>query len=481
MKNLLVLRLSFGLLVLAGLGIAACTETPQEDPETWTLRDTLGLHPTWVDAWGHEQQQDLLKRVQTAVLLQSENGDWTELPPDEAAALPVEISPRRLLTQLDRTREARDEDPLLVHWNVREQEGPIARSCALLPQDLETSIVPNPMALPQGWSLDEEFDRLLLPESQHQETEQERLLARLATLQQWLARCAEDAGTELVPELATLEIRRAPGAPALVSYWPQAKRIYLNPLWLLLWPGADASPPSPVQTQTQNLGEALTFEGCVEEIAGYCAMCNTTARVETNRCEEKLFSEEVDEDCQELQELTRGEELYCLDALLKSRGDSLRICVLNQTFGECDLGEPVTSVGELLGLQNFLRDSTCMEFFHVCLEDNPPDRETPFEPTPPPETTLPPPPSNDDEESGFGTACAEVLCEGASVCAESDSSGCDGLGDVLGACEGCEGDTFSGGGSACSGCEGDIAARQDRSDALAIAPQNLTYSSRASF
>ena len=330
-------------------------------------------------------------------LWQAADAAWAELPPE----IDTRLTPRETISRIDDRRSVDELEPLLVGWHVRTQTAE-ATACPLAAADLE------PAASADGWTdrwlIEAAFDRPLA----HGATEDEALRARFPILARWLRRCHEDAGVDA----GALTIRRAPGAPALVSYWPQAGRVYVNPVMLLLW-----NPPPPLRTVGQGL-RAWPLSACVRELVDHCSAHSLAP--DGTPCAAAI----------------ERPEQWCVAALADAEGASLRSCV-RQRSGfdpECEL--PTNA--PLWAYDDFIDAPACLAALDACMER--PD--TRFTPDPPPDDdyddVAPAGECAADCLSELGPDCAEVVCDG---CADSDSSGCDGDG-AGSACDGCEGDTY---------------------------------------
>lgn len=449
------------------VGHGACVEDREVDPQTWEVRDMLGLGPAWFQGMPDQERAALEERLKTLAADQGKAQDRVdlheelELPEDTAGPNP-QPGPRRALSALDARLEMMERQPLLIQWTIFDDADVAqAQACPIPAEAMEAD--PEAGSFARGWVLDEDFERPLDLTQPEGRTELEALRARLPLIEGWVERCAGDVGAQVAPEgVATrLEVRRAKGAPTLLSYWPQAHRLYVNPALLMLWEPAQEPPQAPLFTRTVTGAQQAVnpYDACLADVPAYCERCDEPTEAEGGTCTDSLLEGSVVDNCQALAGLEVGFRRFCINDALFEFGDSLRQCVFLRTSGKesCTLGEPVTTIEELSSaFQTFAEDPQCVTALRICVEPvDAPDDD--FTPTPDPDR----PRSNfDDDEPN---PCAEALCDtglqilciglesGCEDCDSGDSSsdggGCEGGGDG----GGCEGDSVDGGGSCCEG------------------------------
>ncbi len=463
---------SLGAALLAlGLGYGACVEDKGVDAQTMATRDLLGLGPSWFIDMPKSRRDDLQADLEALAVEQAAEGAAIDLFDDADGPPPEAATPRRALSALDERLDTMDRPPILLQWaayaDPSDLRTPTAAACPITAEDFKPAAEDGQSAL--SWDLHEDFERPIDPAAPAGRTELDALKDRLPLIERWVVRCAEAAGEALAPEgaLARIEIVRAKGAPALMSFWPQGRRVYLNPAVLALWTPEVAPDPTPrlrAQAQTR---EGNPYDLCLDDTLNYCTACDTPVEVERNACPSPLFPEgDALSDCQAVTGVPDGIARFCINQALFDFGDGLRQCILGRTgFDEaCTLGDPATSAAELIErFATFTESPDCITALRACVDPGDPEPEPEFNP-PINEPEFNPEPSDfPDDDDDCADDCAsggcdlglEILCAGLTDCDDSDSSGdsgggCEGDGGDSGG--GCEGDSASSGGEGC--CEG---------------------------
>lgn len=463
------------LITILAIGHGACVEDQSVDPETWTLRDTLGLSPEWFTDMPDAERRSLERRLTDTAVLQSQDDLLVDLLDDADPPTPVPDdtfeSPRRALSELDARLDVMAQQPLLIQRTRYSADTPEARACTLDHADFTEPLQEDEIAqardITDGWHLDDAFERPLNPDNPQGETELDALDARLPAILRWITRCAplpepsdaqpdDHALSDEAPP-AALHIQRAQGAPALISYWPQGPRLYINPALLALWPELTAD-PSPRQGALRTLAQTLeqnAFSACMTETIAYCEQCDTPEEAADNNCLQSLMAGYVVDNCQALASVQDGFARYCLNKVLLSQGPSLRQClaVIAAEDPSCDPANAVFTADSLDVHASFVDNPACLDALDACLpaltqgSPKPEDDVTP--PPARPENLSPGLPDDDDDTACVNSGC-ELSLGIAEACGESsdDSGGCEG---DSGGGGGCEGDTVDG----ASGCEGD--------------------------
>ncbi len=456
--------LGLGALILTlAASYGACVEDKDVDTQTWELRDMLGLGPAWFESMDDKERQALEKRLRDEAITQAEDGAWIDLLDDalDPAPLPEAAlnSPRRALSELDVRLEAQQRAPLLIGWAAYErsaQGSPVARACPLALDDFDTDDTPIDR---EDWLLDDAFERPLDAKDPQGPQEIDALERRLGLLRKWVNACAQAVGH--APG-AKIDVRRARSIPALVSYWPDGPRLYVNPALLKLWGHLD---PAPVRSGWSTVSQPLGFDAydrCLLETPAYCARCMSPQQAQTSQCSDDLMGDNASQACMVLTETPLGFERYCLNQLIRERNFQLSQCIAQVTDNapDCALETPVNRVEELINIHaTFLNNTGCLQALDLCLpelQNNPPREDDPDGQLPPPPQDRDPEPLpeddyDDDDCSGEGcSAGLELLCAGAelaSACEGDDGGGCEG---DSGGSSGCEGDTVEGGGDCCA-------------------------------
>lgn len=398
-------EVTVGALTIALTGYLACVDERDVDPDIDTLRDSLALDPRWIAGLPDDERGRMESRFEAEVEAQAQAGAWSALEDDVVVTSPM--PPRESISRLDDARAANDEEPLLIAIHTRGEDGrPSGVACDLTEDDLEPTVTDRQF---DAWIIEDGFDRELAMG----ESEREALEARLPLLAQWLKRCADGDAFET----RQLTFRRAAGAPALVSFWPQAKRVYVNPVLLLLW-----SPPPPLRTMGQGL-TSWPLSACVSELLDHCE--RSANAPDGVSCDDARVRPSA----------------WCVGLLSRTEGQSLRTCVRQRSGYDPDCELPAGD-DPLFLYDEFVDNQGCLAALDACMARDEPEYR-PGEPVPHDH-------HYEDDSSTVSDCAAECFTELGPECA---SAACDGCGDSGSSGGGCEGDSL--GGAACSGCEGD--------------------------
>ena len=366
------------------LGLAhACADSVEVDTRAWPERDLLGLEPSWVTPLPEADRAELRQRLTARALAQADDSAWAHAP-NHPAGDHIQRDTRRL----DAERAEADQAPLVIAWATHDPDGPGAWSCPIEPEDL-AALPPEGDGWSAGWALDDAFQRPIAGAR----TEHDALRARLPWIERWITRCAEAYG-EPLGVAARLSVVRAQGAPLLVSYWPQHRRVLVNPLLLWLWhevdmprPAWQVAIPRPELRTAQNPLGLADLDECVAELNSYCDTCGSEGQVSRARredrdaCEDTLLDEgTVWENCQALDyTIAYGFMRLCLNrqVVAAQSGVNFYSCPNPTTSEQRNLAyacgiNPVTTLDELgNNYRGFVDPATaqdCVAGFESCLE-----------------------------------------------------------------------------------------------------------------
>jgi len=321
------------------------TVTP--DAATWPLRDLLAVDESRQD-WDAEGRETLRARALDASS-SDEGRDVDPAAPFEArgqdAAWPTD--PLGSIARLDLGRLQSDRDARMFGVYGQGPDGAWSVACPMEPDELideagQARLLPSSEASwPEGWRPSEAW------ESEHPE-EIGGLTGLVPALTRWAERCGDAHAGELQAAAGFEVVQREAQAPYLLAYWPQRRKLYVNPALIALFSASDIGSEE-LRRRGQGLATS-SVASCVSEMSALCDSCDTQAEANANpQCQQLFPQSTIFSDCTTLRDqVLNGFELYCIYRIYQTR-PSVEACVQTSVGSSCDRQSiPVGSVSALV-------------------------------------------------------------------------------------------------------------------------------------